>query len=72
MGAELSASDPTLVDEEFTKLRNWWGWRRVFLEEDHPPEAVLIEQAFDEATAKAAVEAVVSLYEKLQPYIRTS
>ena len=38
-------------------------------EEDDPPGAVLTEQAFDEATAREAVEAVVGLYEKLQPYI---
>lgn len=68
----VNASVPGLVDEEFAKPRNWWGWRRVFLEEDYPPEAVLDEQAFDEATARAAVEAVVALFEKLQPHIRAS
>ncbi len=66
----VNASDPNLVDDEFTKLRNWWGWRRVFLEEDAPPNAILVEQAFDEATAKEAAEAVVALYEKLKPYTK--
>jgi len=46
------------------------AWRRVLVEPDHPASAVLDEQAFDEATARAAVEAVVRLYEKLQPHIR--
>ena len=69
---DVSASDPALIDEGFSKLRNWWGWRRVFLEGDYPAEAVLDEQAFDEATARAAVEAVVALFEKLQPYIRAT
>lgn len=67
---DVNASDPNLVDDEFTKLRNWWGWRRVFLEEDSPPNAILDEQAFDEATAKEAAEAVVALYEKLKPYTK--
>lgn len=69
---DVNASDPALIDEEFPRLRNWWGWRRVFLEEDYPAEAVLDEQSFDEATARAAVEAVMALFEKLQPYIKAT
>jgi hypothetical protein len=69
---DVNATDPKLVDEDFPRLRNWWNWRRVFREEDYPPEAVLNEQAFDEATARAAVEAVVRLYDKLRPNIRTA
>ena len=68
----VNASDLTLIDEEFPKLQYWWNWRRVFLEEDYPPWAVLDEQAFDEATARAAVDAVVTLFEKLQPYIKAT
>jgi hypothetical protein len=69
---EVNAADPTLIDEEFPKLRYWWNWRRVFLEEDYPAEAFLDEQSFDEATARAAVEAVVALFEKLHPYIKAA
>lgn len=68
---EVNVAVPTLVDEEFTKLRNWWGWRRVLLEEEAPSEAVLSERAFDEATAREAVEIVTRLHEKLAPYIET-
>jgi hypothetical protein len=66
---KVKASDPNLIDEDFTKLGNWWGWRRVFLEEESPAEAFLDEQAFDEATAREAVEAVVRHYERLQPHV---
>ncbi len=69
---DVSASNPDLVDEEFTLVRNWGGWRRVLVEPDHPASAILDERAFDGATAKAAVEAVVRLYEKLQPHIKTT
>ena len=67
---EVNASAPAMLDEEFTKLPHWPSWRRVFLEEALPAEAVLDEQAFDDATARAAVEAVVRFFERLQPYIR--
>jgi hypothetical protein len=52
-------------------LGGWTWWRRVFKEEDYPPEAILEAQAFDDATAEAAVEAVVALYEKLRPHVGT-
>lgn len=67
----VNATDPNLIDEEFTRLGNTWPWRRVFLEEESPAEAILDEQAFDEATAREAAEAVVRLYERLQPHIRS-
>ena len=66
------SSAPALVDEGFRKVPYWWNWRRVFLEEDYPPGAVLDEQAFDEATAREAVEAMVALYEKLQPHVKST
>lgn len=68
----VNASDPALVDSEFTRLPNWGGWRRVFSEEDSPPDAVLDNQAFDDATARKAVEAVEALYERLEPYIKVT
>ncbi len=64
----VNASDPALVDSESTKLPHWVGWRRVFSEEDSPPDAVLDNQAFDDATAKEAAEAMVALYEKLESH----
>lgn len=69
---DVNASHPALVDEEFARVRTWWGWRRVFLEEDNPASAFLNERAFDGATAKEAVEAVVRLFEKLHPHIGKS
>ncbi len=69
---KVNASDPGLIDGEFPKLPYWGTWRRVLREEDYPADAVLNEQAFDEATAREAVEAVVALFEKLQPHIGTS
>jgi len=64
----VNVSAGPLIDEEFRPFHGW-GWRRVFLEENHPPDAVLDEQSFDEATAIAAVDSVVELFEKLQPHI---
>lgn len=66
----VEASDPGLVNPDFPKVRGWWSWRRVLVEEDYPADAILDEQAFDEATAREAVEAVVKLHEKLEPHVK--
>lgn len=66
---KVKTFDPGLVNPDFPKVRGWGNWRHVLLEEDYPADAVLDEQAFDEATAREAVEAVVALYEKLQPHV---
>ncbi len=66
----VEASNPGLVNPQFPKVRGWWNWRHVLLEEDYPADAVLDNQAFDEATAEEAVEAVVALYMKLEPYVQ--
>ena len=69
---DVNASTSTLIDEDFKKLPRWGFWRRVLHEQSYPPEAILDEQAFDEATARAEVEAVMELYETVQPYIKTT
>ncbi len=68
----VNANDPALIDEEFKRLPHWTYWRRVLNEPGYPPEAVLKEGTFDEATTREAVEAVVALYQKLQPHIETA
>jgi hypothetical protein len=69
---DVNVSHPALVDEKFVKARGWWGWRRVFLEEDNPASAFLNERAFDRATAEEAAETVVRLFKRLQPHISST
>jgi hypothetical protein len=69
---ETNASSPALIDTEFKKLPGWHYWRRVLNEPGYPPEAILNEGAFDDATAREAVGAVVELYETLLPYVETA
>ena len=70
--SDVTACASALIDEEFTKLPRRGWWRRVFLDGSYPPEAILDDHEFDEVTARAAVEAVVVLFEKLQPYIKAT
>lgn len=46
-----------------------WGWHKIFPEDDHPEDATLEEDAFDQETARAAFDAVVEIVEGLRPYV---
>jgi hypothetical protein len=65
----VNTSAGPLIDENFNRIRGW-DWHKIFREEDHPQEAVLDEQAFDEGTAEAAVGTVTALVEQLRPYVK--
>lgn len=71
---QVNASGELLVDDHFTRVRNW-NWHKVFAEEDFPEEAViekeLEENAFDARTARAAFDAVVEHVELLRPYVES-
>ncbi len=65
----INAETEPIVDENFTPIRHWGGWRKVLREEDDPSSAVVDQMVFDEDTAKAAVEAVSALVERLRPHV---
>lgn len=58
-----------LIDENFSRLPGW-GWHKVLREEDHPPDAVIDDYAFDAETVRAAVDAVAALVELLRPHVQ--
>ena len=57
-----------LIDDRFPRLPGW-DWHKVLLEEDHPPDAALEEDAFDSETVRAGVDAVAALVELLRPHV---
>ena len=58
-----------LIDDEFSVVRHWPRWRRVFAEEDYPPDAYLKAIGWDERTVEEAVEKVSRHIEELRPWV---
>ncbi|MFC1791653.1 PD-(D/E)XK nuclease family protein [Gemmatimonadota bacterium] len=56
-----------LIDENFPVVKGWPRWRRVFAEEDFPPDAYLKAIGWDEGTVEEAVKKVSGHIEELRP-----
>ena len=67
--AAVNAKVPDFIDEDFKSLPNWSAWRRVFLEEDWPANALLPVGESDKATAQAAAQRMLELVARLRPYV---
>ena len=65
---QVNASGEPLIDENFSRLPGW-QWHRVLREEAYPLDAALEEDAFDDETVRAAVDAVAALVELLRPHV---